>query len=195
MSNPKQGQENENALNPSPQTNLVDYVSKIYDFTHSVDVNISYQLYDITQKYRLFYFFSKVIEFLSDTIALPLFFLLYSIEGNPSPFTFTAFAMSCVLFGEFILKKVFHRKRPIWGKNSNGYAFPSSHSLAAGIIVGILIALPLQSTPPFLLFALLVPLNRIMLGHHYVIDVLMGFSIGISITAIWLYYLMPMGLP
>jgi len=195
MTDPQNRQKNKDTFNPSAGSNLVQYVSNIYRIVHTFDVSVSRWLYDITQKYRLFYYLSKGIEFLSDTIALPLFFLLYSIQNNPSPFSFTAFAMSCILFCEFILKRVFHRKRPIWGNNGNGYAFPSSHSIAAAVCMGIMFALPIPGALAIFSFALLIPLNRIMLGHHYIADVIFGLSIGFAISAVWIFGLMPLALP
>jgi membrane-associated phospholipid phosphatase len=150
-----------------------------------LDIKFSRALYDFTVHYKLIYYPSKVIEFISDTIGLPIIFIAYAYAQNSAPITFASYVLLLMLLAEFFVKKLFKRKRPAW-TITLGFAFPSSHSLISGICFVVLLAMPVPYNLFFLGFLLLIPLNRIMLGHHYIADVLMGILLGILSGIAWI---------
>ncbi|WKZ30552.1 MAG: phosphatase PAP2 family protein [Candidatus Dojkabacteria bacterium] len=154
-----------------------------------MDVKFSRALYDFTVHYKLIYYPSKVIEFISDTIGLPILFILYAQAGAPAPITFATYVLFFMLIAELFVKRLFKRKRPEW-TFMLGFAFPSSHSLLATICFTVLLFVPIPLKPLFLGFLFLIPLNRIMLGHHYIADVIMGVMLGALAGILWL-----LGLP
>ena len=107
-----------------------------------------------------------------------------------------------------MLKNVFFRRRPyfdhesikilkpvdasadIYDISAQGYSFPSGHSTNAAILYG---SLPMYKKKKKILrvIAVIVPilvgLSRVMLGAHYVTDVLCGLAVGTTIMIVFSY--------
>lgn len=80
----------------------------------------------------------------------------------------------------------------------SGFSFPSAHSMNAVVTIGLLfwlisITMDMRYKRIVCLFIssliiLLIGFSRIYLAVHYLSDVLAGFSYGLLINAIWIYY-------
>lgn len=103
-----------------------------------------------------------------------------------------AAAVSVMLFQS--LKRVFNRKRPCelqehcWATLTppDEYSFPSGHTMTA-----FAVAVPLALFYPHLLWTLLfcalsIAVSRIVLGMHFLTDVIAGAALG-SLIGIWSY--------
>ncbi len=104
----------------------------------------------------------------------------------------------------FLLKQVFHRKRPELPiiKGIINYSFPSGHALSSFIFCSILAYLiwqgKLSPLLKYLLMTLLllltitIGISRIILNVHYTTDVIAGFCLGIMwvIVSFWLLNLL-----
>lgn len=167
---------------------------ELYENIHFLDVKISKAIYDFSVHYKLIYYVSKAIEFASDTFAMPIFFLAYGLSSAPSPISYICYVVFFMLFTEFVIKRIFHRKRPIWTVKI-GFAFPSSHSLIAAILITTAIFMPIPYKGAIILATALIPPNRIMLGHHYIADVTIGILGGVFIGLVWVAFGSTLGLP
>ncbi len=95
----------------------------------------------------------------------------------------------------FILKRLFHRKRPATPLlfEAKGKSFPSGHAMMSVCFYGLLLHMFLHTDiDPYLksvaviltvLLILLIGFSRVYLQVHYLSDVLAGFIVGCS----WLY--------
>ncbi|NMP30512.1 phosphatase PAP2 family protein [Thalassotalea sp. M1531] len=117
-------------------------------------------------------------------ILLPLIISLFTQSLNFFWFAMTAFAIERLLY--FILKHTLKRKRPpdvvpnfsCVVQPSDKFSFPSGHTMAAFLLVGLvvfelgLIALPLY------IWATAVGASRVILGVHFPSDILAGATLG-----------------
>jgi len=90
-----------------------------------------------------------------------------------------------MLFQEYSIKNFFHRKRPKTSGKTKGLSFPSSHAFASGFAIVISLAFSFPYSIAIIIFSLLNALNRIIIGVHYVFDVLVGLSLGFLAGGLW----------
>jgi undecaprenyl-diphosphatase len=123
------------------------------------------------------------------TVILALYWL---VRRHWRPFTLL---LAGVIGGEIlfeILSRLFGRHRPVFADpldHLSGPGFPSGHSQTAVLLYGLLfyLLLPrLRSTRARLLaglaavvIALLIGFARLLIGDHYLTDVLAGYSVGL----------------
>ena len=102
--------------------------------------------------------------------------------------------------GNALIKLAFQRPRPPWDDpifDITGYSFPSGHAAGAGLLatVGVLLTIVLTGRglrrrlliAAWVLLGLLIGLDRILLGVHYLSDVVAGLCLGTAVTvATWL---------
>ena len=91
-----------------------------------------------------------------------------------------------------ILKGVFKRKRPhTHGReiSNDKYSFPSGHAARVGAVATILAFIWPQWSWFILIWALLVPLSRVVRSRHYLADVIVGLILGflIGLTTQFIY--------
>ena len=93
------------------------------------------------------------------------------------------------------LKFTIRRRRPSgdWGKlyrRTDPHSFPSGHAARAGILLGMILWLgPDWIRTTMIVYSPLMALARISMGLHYLSDVLVGFGLGLLLSAgavIWL---------
>jgi membrane-associated phospholipid phosphatase len=185
MGQPNDRQKDVEVLNPLMNSNLTKNIFKFYEKIHTYDVQLSKSIYDFNNHYKVIYYASKALEFMSDTIALPIFYLLYGLAKSPLPVIFVVFTLFFIVFAEFGVKGVFQRKRPVWTLKL-GFAFPSSHAFASGVAFGTVLLFRVEYAAFVIPFALVIPLTRILLGYHYIADVIIGFTLGMLIPLLWL---------
>lgn len=93
----------------------------------------------------------------------------------------------------FLLKKIIHRQRPIFGViKETSFSFPSAHSALSVALYGFIIYLLLQKAKSRVMkiiivgagvvFIFLIGFSRLYLNAHYLSDVLGGYILG----AFWL---------
>ncbi|HJR89404.1 MAG TPA: phosphatase PAP2 family protein [Aeromicrobium sp.] len=99
-----------------------------------------------------------------------------------------------------LLKQAFGRPRPEWSTDSwwqsGELSFPSGHAASAGVLATVAILLTIAATmrglrrrlliAGWLSLAILVAASRVVLGVHYVSDVLAGLAFGmVTAVALW----------
>ena len=101
----------------------------------------------------------------------------------------------------FLLKKLFHRKRPLHPllNAAKGLSFPSGHAIMAVTFYGLLIDVLWHSvniswlqwiiTVLIVILIILIGFSRVYLRVHYTSDVLAGFIIGVLWLSISLFML------
>jgi len=110
-----------------------------------------------------------------------------------------------ILFGNPLLKRAFDRPRPDWSGNSwwqSGHlSFPSGHAASAGLLATVAILLTIAATMRglrrrvlialWVSLAVLVAASRLVLGVHYLSDVLAGLSFGMATCVTFWALLVP----
>lgn len=87
-----------------------------------------------------------------------------------------------------ILKWAFRRSRPEgdWGKiyrKTDPHSFPSGHAARAGLLLGLGIWVgPVWFTIALLVYSPLMAFARIVMGVHYLSDVVVGYLLGFAIS-------------
>jgi undecaprenyl-diphosphatase len=83
------------------------------------------------------------------------------------------------------LKELFARERPLTNILEEGYSFPSGHAMVGFIFYGFIAYLCYTHIPTMkyfahflVLFIFLIGISRVVLGVHYLSDVIGGFAIG-----------------
>lgn len=85
------------------------------------------------------------------------------------------------------LKALIGRSRPMgsWGavyRRFDPYAFPSGHAVRGGLIAALASGfLPGWAAALIWIWALLMILSRVVMGVHYISDVLAGFALGLAL--------------
>jgi YegS/Rv2252/BmrU family lipid kinase len=104
-----------------------------------------------------------------------------------------------VIGGNALLKLVFSRPRPPWDEpiyEITGFAFPSGHAAGAGLLSTVAILLTIILThrgirrriliSGWVVLGLAIGADRIVLGAHYLSDVIAGLCLGTAVTvAAW----------
>ena len=108
-----------------------------------------------------------------------------------------------VIAGNPLLKHVFDRPRPNWSGDSwwqtGAYSFPSGHAAGAGVLATVAVLLTIAATVRGLRRRLLIALwvvlaaaiafSRVVLGVHYLSDVIAGLAFGTA-TAVGIWALL-----
>lgn len=167
-----------------------------------LDHRVARSAYDFSASRR---WFVHVLDAIADTFStLPVTLVLVAVVGWAAwrqelrLALWVAVSGLTVLVGNPLLKAVFARERPHWALPLNdigGYSFPSGHSSGAAMLCTVLamvtIVLTGRGLRRRLLLALLVVVavgvaaSRVLLGVHYVTDVLAGLSFGLFATLAW----------
>lgn len=104
-----------------------------------------------------------------------------------------------VIGGNALLKLAFERPRPSWDEplyEPVGWSFPSGHAAGAGVMAAVLVLLTIVLTgrgwrrrliiTAWVALGALIGLSRILLGVHYLSDVVAGWCVGVAVTvAVW----------
>ena len=132
------------------------------------------------------------------TVVLAIFF---GLRRNWSDMLLVIFARVTASWLNDLLKAIFARPRPFFLDpiaTAAFYSFPSGHVMGSVIVYGLLAYLLLQRKPSrpvrlviigvTTLIVLLVGLSRMVLGVHYLSDVLAGFAAGGAwlVVCVWL---------
>ena len=133
-------------------------------------------------------------------IAVPLF-----IRGHRRAAVFTVGVMLSTSLLTTGIKLLYGRDRPTWQDPVDmlsSKSFPSGHASSSAALAGVLIVLAamlvrkavLRRTvyAGAVLLALVVGLDRVLLGRHYPTDVLAGWLLGISVVLLWLSFYSPL---
>lgn len=105
--------------------------------------------------------------------------------------------------GIVVLKNAFARPRPVWDDpiaELGSYSFPSGHGAAAGMVSAMLVLLVIVLTRRgarrvvgislAVLLGFLIGASRILLGLHYLSDVLAGACLGVFVVLAWWFAIM-----
>ncbi|HEY3611431.1 MAG TPA: phosphatase PAP2 family protein, partial [Pseudonocardiaceae bacterium] len=90
---------------------------------------------------------------------------------------------------ETAVKALVDRSRPVFGHpvaTAGGAAFPSGHTAGSAALYGILVLLLVRRalvTVAATVFVLAVGASRVVLGVHYLSDVVGGLALGIAVAA------------
>jgi YegS/Rv2252/BmrU family lipid kinase len=104
-----------------------------------------------------------------------------------------------VIVGNALVKLAFRRPRPVWDEaihEIGGFSFPSGHAAGAGLLSTVAILLTIVLTHRglrrrllitfWVLLGLSIGADRIVLGVHYLSDVVAGLCLGMAVTiAVW----------
>ncbi|MCF6159598.1 MAG: phosphatase PAP2 family protein [wastewater metagenome] len=103
-------------------------------------------------------------------------------------------AVITVIITELILKPIVHRARPFRILDNvfllmpvpHDYSFPSTQTAVAFSLATLYFFLPFEKRErcAVLIFALLIGLDRIYMGHHYPFDVFGGMIIGVLVSCL-----------
>lgn len=113
-----------------------------------------------------------------------LFILLFIIKFDVK-FWILAVGMSLCGILNRVLKEIFKRERPNKRRivTEKGYSLPSGHSMSSMIFYVLLYFVFFQNNMYvlafFIVLVILIGFSRILLGVHYLSDVLAGFSFGL----------------
>ena len=147
--------------------------------------------------------FFQTVTLLGSYLGLLVTFIIVFAKNRKYSFALLlTFAVGSVL--NHILKSIVARARPfdvyldiINFGGEDGFSFPSGHSLCAGIYATFLFFTLIKSTKnkwtiflggtTIFLTAMLVILSRMVLGVHFLTDVLTGFILGVlfALIGIW----------
>ncbi len=117
------------------------------------------------------------------------FFLVFILKSNKQRiFLFLDLISSGLIIN--VAKNIFLRERPIIGQNLlKDYSFPSGHTFIAISFYGFLLYLVMKDKESnykklkigILLFLIItIPLSRLILGVHYLTDILGGITLGLA---------------
>jgi undecaprenyl-diphosphatase len=151
-------------------------------------------------KIMLFFTFLGNHQFLIPANLILIFYTLVGLHQNWFFIRVLTIALSSLAL-MFVLKYLFHRKRPLSPllKAAKGLSFPSGHAIMSVTFYGLLLYILLHTISEqwmkrlpitiFVLLILMIGFSRVYLRVHYPSDVLAGFIIGflwlsISLTVI-----------
>lgn len=136
---------------------------------------------------------------LAVTIALALMAVIAVARGERRIALWMVLSGGASLLGNVALKTLFARPRPAWDDplhEIGGWSFPSGHSAGAGMLACVAVLLTIVLTGRgwrrrllialWTVLALGIAAHRVLLGVHYLTDVIAGLSFGIAVTvALW----------
>lgn len=146
-------------------------------------------MFSITQKCTPLAIFCKAFALFTDGPALPLFIFIYGYTHQVAPLTYVAYILFFILVHEFTIKRIFRRHRPDTAGTKTGFSFPSSHSFTSGIIIVTCLFFPLPYAWLIILAALFNMINRVLVGVHYLSDVVVGWFLGTLVGLGWVLLL------
>ncbi len=133
-------------------------------------------------------------------IAVPLF-----VRGHRRAAVFTVGVMISTSLLTTGIKLFYGRDRPTWQDpvaKLISKSFPSGHASSSAALAGVLIVLAAMLVRKTVmrrivyvaavLLALVVGLDRVLLGRHYPTDVVAGWLLGIFVVLIWLAFYSPL---
>lgn len=163
--------------------------SVLFKATMKEDLLLYYLLISI--KNNILLLVATLLSFLGSIKGLIVvsFFLIFILKSNKQRiFLFLDLIGSGLIIN--ITKNIFLRERPIIGQNLLAdYSFPSGHTFIAITFYGFLLYLVMKDKKVsykklkegVLLFLIItIPLSRLILGVHYLTDVLGGITLGLA---------------
>lgn len=163
--------------------------SVLFKATMKEDLLLYYLLISI--KNNILLSVATLLSFLGSIKGLIVvsFFLVFILKSNKQRiFLFLDLIGSGLIIN--ITKNIFLRERPIIGQNLLAdYSFPSGHTFIAITFYGFLLCLVMKDKKVsyrklkegVLLFLIItIPLSRLILGVHYLTDVLGGITLGLA---------------
>ena len=163
--------------------------SVLFKATMKEDLLLYYLLISI--KNNILLSVATLLSFLGSIKGLIVvsFFLVFILKSNKQRiFLFLDLISSGLIIN--ITKNIFLRERPIIGQNLLAdYSFPSGHTFIAISFYGFLLYLVMKGKQSnykklkegVLLFLIItIPLSRLILGVHYLTDVLGGITLGLA---------------
>lgn len=163
--------------------------SVLFKATMKEDLLLYYLLISI--KNNILLLVATLLSFLGSIKGLIVvsFFLVFILKSNKQRiFLFLDLIGSGLIIN--ITKNIFLRERPIIGQNLLAdYSFPSGHTFIAITFYGFLLYLVMKGKQSnykklkegVLLFLIItIPLSRLILGVHYLTDVLGGITLGLA---------------
>lgn len=163
--------------------------SVLFKATMKEDLLLYYLLISI--KNNILLLVATLLSFLGSIKGLTVvsFFLVFILKSNKQRiFLFLDLIGSGLIIN--ITKNIFLRERPIIGQNLLAdYSFPSGHTFIAITFYGFLLYLVMKDKESnykklkegVLLFLIItIPLSRLILGVHYLTDVLGGITLGLA---------------
>lgn len=167
-------------------------LQKIMDFDHKISDKIR-----IRPGKKLLWNVAAILAHTGDSWywlgALFLVWLLAKDEWhNKAAYFAIGIAVQIVII--FAIKFTVRRSRPAgeWGafyRNTDPHSFPSGHAARAGLLAAMAVGLgPAWFALVIVIWAPIMSLARVVMGVHYLVDVLAGLLIGILIG--WLVILL-----
>ncbi len=154
-------------------------------YVPSIDIAIHTSASSLPPFSGLMIFFSGLAEPALIGVLIIGTFIALAVRKKYSAFLFSALSFSAVLFLSGVLKEFFSRARPLEFL-SKGYGFPSGHVTAAVVVYGVLSLLLWKQSKKIALSLLFIPIlvgiSRILLGMHWLSDVIGGILFG----SLWL---------
>lgn len=100
----------------------------------------------------------------------------------------------CAIFGDIVLKNIFHRVRPFMDMNGIGlliqapssYSFPSGHTTVSFSAASIIAKRLTNYSPSIFLLAIIISFSRLYLLVHFPLDILGGALLGLICAKITL---------
>lgn len=163
--------------------------SVLFKATMKEDLLLYYLLISI--KNNILLSVATLLSFLGSIKGLIVvsFFLVFILKSNKQRIFLFLDLIGCGLIIN-ITKNIFLRERPIIGQNLLAdYSFPSGHTFIAITFYGFLLYLVMKDKESnykklkegLLLFLIItIPLSRLILGVHYLTDVLGGITLGLA---------------
>jgi membrane-associated phospholipid phosphatase len=184
------------------------YVKKVQD-GHGTELKITKLLQSCKSFYNFMYYPSLLFHFVLQEMVVILFgAVLMAINFEPDRINILFRCAGLIITVSSILKYLFRIPRPVWLdpslKNNwyvyqRDYSFPSAHSGFMAAILGGFVCILLKdgatfpsvlSNPTSIIFlglTIFTGISRIILGMHHLIDVLVGWSLGIVSAGIWVF--------
>ncbi len=167
--------------------------------TENIDLSIYYLLAD-TASFPIISMASGISFFASATFLLIASILLLFILPTNKQRKYIVIDLAISALAIVISKNIFARPRPLLGQTllTGSYSYPSGHSFAAITYYGFLFYLVSKSDLSDIMkigmeillgfLIVLIPLTRIVLGVHYVSDVVAGVLLGVVFLSLFIVF-------